>query len=403
MSTIPLNNTPLKDSTPRLVAIDALRAVVMVLMIFVNDLWTLTGVPSWLEHAPGDVNYMGLADVVFPAFLFIVGLSVPYAIQSRRKKGDTDLQLFFHISSRTIALLVMGFFHVNMESYSEAASLSKPVWQILVTIGFFLIWLDYTSYKPALSKALKAIGVLLLVGMAILFESDEATGILAMKVQWWGILGLIGWAYFISSCVFLFSSGKLTLQIGAFVFFLLFSVANNLGWLDFLNGIRPYIWIAGDGSMPALPLAGIITALLYRQYGSKNSRFWIRILAFSAVLLLFGLLTSPVWGISKIRATPSWTSICAGITALTFALMVYLTEILNQRKWYLPIKAAGTSTLTCYLLPYIHYALLTLLSIPQLPAFLRTGEIGLLKSLIYALIIVMITGLLEKRKIRLKI
>lgn len=399
-----MNTIPLKeDAVPRLVAIDALRAGVMVLMIFVNDLWTLTGIPSWLEHAPADANYMGLADVVFPAFLFIVGLSVPYAIQSRRKKGDHNLQLFLHISSRTVALLVMGFFHVNMESYSETASLNKPIWQILVTIGFFLVWLDYTSYKPALSKALKAIGILLLIGMAILFESDESSGIMAMKVQWWGILGLIGWAYFISSCVFLFSGGKLILQVAAFVFFLLFSAANNVGWLEFLSGIRPYLWIAGDGAMPALPLAGIITALLYRQFGSKNSRFWISVIAFSALLLLFGYLTNPIWGISKIRATPSWTSICAGITALTFALIVYLTEILNQRNWYLPIKAAGTSTLTCYLLPYIHYALLTLLSIPQLPAFLRTGGIGLAKSLVYALIIVMITGLLEKRKIRLKI
>lgn len=398
-----MTTIPLKDSGPRLVAIDALRAGVMLLMIFVNDLWTLTGIPSWLEHAPGDANYMGLADVVFPAFLFIVGLSVPYAIQSRRKKGDSNLQLFFHISSRTLALLVMGFFHVNMDSYSEAASLSKPVWQILVTIGFFLVWLDYTSYKPGLSKVLKAIGVLLLIGMAILFKSNESSGIMAMKVQWWGILGLIGWAYFISSCVFLFSGGKLILQVAAFVFFLLFSAANNLGWLELLSGIRRYIWIAGDGSMPALPLAGIITALLYRQFGSKSSRFWISIISFSALLLLFGYLTNPVWGISKIRATPSWTSICAGITALTFALIVYLTEILNQRNWYLPIKAAGTSTLTCYLLPYIHYAVLTLLSIPQLPVFFRTGGVGLVKSLLYALIIVMITGLLEKRKIRLKI
>ena len=398
-----MTTIPLKDSGPRLVAIDALRAGVMVLMIFVNDLWTLTGIPSWLEHAPADANYMGLADVVFPAFLFIVGLSVPYAIQSRRKKGDNNLQLFFHISSRTVALLVMGFFHVNMDSYSETASLNKPIWQILVTIGFFLVWLDYTSYKPALSKALKAIGILLLIGMAVLFESDESSGIMAMKVQWWGILGLIGWAYFISSCVFLFSGGKLILQVAAFVFFLFFSAANNLGWLEFLSGVRPYIWIAGDGAMPALPLAGIVTALLYRQFGSKSPRFWISVIVFSVLLLLFGYLTNPVWGISKIRATPSWTSICAGITALTFALIVYLTEILNQRNWYLPIKAAGTSTLTCYLLPYIHYAVLTLFSIPQLPAFLRTGGIGLAKSLVYALIIVMITGLLEKRKIRLKI
>ena len=65
----------------------------MVLMIFVNDFWTLTGVPYWMEHRKHGVDGIGLSDVVFPAFLFIVGLSLPYAISNRRKKGDTDWQL----------------------------------------------------------------------------------------------------------------------------------------------------------------------------------------------------------------------------------------------------------------------------------------------------------------------
>ncbi|MCK4751199.1 MAG: hypothetical protein KAT15_29270, partial [Bacteroidales bacterium] len=51
----------------------------MLLMIYVNDLWTLTDIPEWLGHKAADVDGMGLADVVFPAFLFIVGLSIPWA------------------------------------------------------------------------------------------------------------------------------------------------------------------------------------------------------------------------------------------------------------------------------------------------------------------------------------
>jgi heparan-alpha-glucosaminide N-acetyltransferase len=71
----------------RLKSIDILRALTMLLMIFVNDLWSLSGIPEWLEHKAANVDGMGLADVVFPAFLFIVGLSVPYAIRARLKKG----------------------------------------------------------------------------------------------------------------------------------------------------------------------------------------------------------------------------------------------------------------------------------------------------------------------------
>jgi predicted acyltransferase len=395
--------TIIKTATQRLVSIDALRAIVMILMIFVNDLWSLTGIPGWLEHAPGDANYMGLADVVFPAFLFIVGLSVPYAIESRRKKGDTNQQIFSHISSRTLALLVMGYFHVNLEIYDSTAIISRPVWQILITIAFFMIWLDYFTYKPSVSKTLKIIGVIILIVMAFLFKSEGQTGPMAMKVQWWGILGLIGWAYFISSCIYLFSGGKLFWQFAALVFFIAFNAATSLGWLHPLYPIRNYIWISGDGAMPTLPMAGIVTALFYRKYGSKQASFWISIGIFAAILMAFGFMTNPLWGISKIRATPSWTTVCAGITIITFGFMVLLTEILNQKKWYEVVKPAGTSTLTCYLLPYIHYALIGLLSIPHLTAVLRTGGPGLLKSFLYAMVIVTIAGLLGKRNIRLKI
>src|SRR5215217_4121179 len=363
----------LKNVSQRLISIDALRAVVMVLMIFVNDLWTLIDIPLWLEHTSGEANHMGLADVVFPAFLFIVGLSVPYAIDSRRKKGESDAKIFQHIVLRTLALLI---------------------------IGFFLVWLDYSDYKPITIKILKVSGVVLLVSMAFLYQGNGASGITAMRIQWWGILGLIGWAYFISSCVFLFSGGNLLVQILALIFFIAFNSANAMGWLGMLDPIRGYIWISGDGAMPTLPMAGIVTALFYRKYDTRSSAFWVSVLGFAAALFLYGYLTSPVWGISKIRATPSWTTICSAITISGLALIIYLTEILNRRKWYDYIRPAGTSTLTCYLLPYIHYALIGLLSLPQLPEILRTGPVGLLKSLLYALIIVSIAGLLQKKSIR---
>jgi heparan-alpha-glucosaminide N-acetyltransferase len=58
--------------------------------------------------------------------------------------------------------------------------------------------------------------------------------------------------------------------------------------------------------------------------------------------------------------------------------------------------------LTCYLIPYIWYAVVTLAGI-ALPIFLRTGLIGIVKSLLFALIIVLTTGLVNKAGIKLKI
>ena len=80
----------------RFKSIDILRALTMLLMIFVNDLWTLTDIPEWLEHKGFNEEGMGLADVVFPAFLFIVGLSIPHAITARINRGDSSIRVLWH-------------------------------------------------------------------------------------------------------------------------------------------------------------------------------------------------------------------------------------------------------------------------------------------------------------------
>ena len=389
-------------TTSRLISIDAFRALTMILMIFVNDLWTLVDIPDWLEHVSAETDGMGLADVVFPAFLFIVGLSVPYAIQSRRKKGDPTLRIFLHVISRTIALLVMGLFLVNAETYSENAMVPRNLWMILLIVAFFLIWLDYKKPDTPLVKSLKAIGVGLLIGLICTYESSNGNGIKAMEISWWGILGLIGWAYFISSAVYLFSAGRVWIQVVALILFIFFSSANYLGWLEPLASIRNYVWISGDGSMPALSMTGVLTALTYKNLTSQKKAFWLYTIGLAVVLIAFGIITRPIWGISKINATPSWTTICSGISIFCFLLIVFITDVRKVTNWYRPIKPAGTSTLTSYLLPYIHYALLGMIWI-QLPVFFRTGAVGLLKSLLYAILIVLITGLMEKRNIRLKI
>src|SRR5687768_188062 len=113
----------------RIASIDILRALTMVLMIFVNDLWSLTDIPLWLEHVSRDEDGMGLADVVFPAFLFIVGTSLPFAVSSREKKGDSNLQIIGHIIMRSVALIVMGVFLVNGENINaEATGMHRLLW-----------------------------------------------------------------------------------------------------------------------------------------------------------------------------------------------------------------------------------------------------------------------------------
>ena len=66
------------------------------------------------------------------------------------------------------------------------------------------------------------------------------------------------------------------------------------------------------------------------------------------------------------------------------------------------IKPAGTSTLTCYLIPYFLYSFFELVNF-NYPWFLDEGIGGILRSFAIAFIVIFITGFLEKKNLRLKI
>jgi heparan-alpha-glucosaminide N-acetyltransferase len=110
----------------------------------------------------------------------------------------------------------------------------------------------------------------------------------------------------------------------------------------------------------------------------------------------------PIGGIAKLDVTPSWILICTAISIVCMIFLAVIVDLREKENWYRLIKPAGTITLTCYLLPYIHFALFHIVGY-QLPDALRTGWTGVGKSFIFAFLIVLLTGVLEKKKIRLSV
>ena len=391
--------------TRRIGSIDVIRALTMYLMVFVNDLWTDKNIPEWLEHAPGKADAMGFADIIFPAFLFIVGLSIPYSQQSRLGRGEKRPAIFGHIILRSVALIIMGFFQMNLENYSNQALLPQSIWEILITVSFFLIWLDYPKEKQKLKLWLQALGIAVLILMAILYKGNSSDGIIWLRPHWWGILGLIGWAYFACATITLLGGERLVILLAFLIFFVFFNSAVMLDLPAFTSPFRHLIRSLGLGnaSNSSITMIGVIIAVLYRKFREKPKKIEMILIVIAILLFVFGFATRPLWGISKIRATPSWTTICAAISILAFAILIFLVDRKGKENWFKILKPAGTSTLTCYLLPYFHEAIFISLIGIRLPLIVRTGAAGIIKSLLFALIIVLITGWLEKRKLRLKI
>ena len=173
-------------------ALDMLRGLTMFLMIFVNDLWTVGDVPHWLEHAGTHEDMMGLADIVFPMFLFAVGMSIPYAIEHRFAKRISGEKTLAHIISRTFALLVMGVFLVNANGrMAPILGCGDWLFTLLAILGFFLVWNAYPESSKA-GRWLRGAGIVLLLALAVVYRTEDGG---FLKARWWGILGMIGWAY----------------------------------------------------------------------------------------------------------------------------------------------------------------------------------------------------------------
>ena len=252
---------------------------------------------------------------------------------------------------------------------------------------------------------MQALGISILIVMAATYKGTSPNGIIWMAPHWWGILGLIGWAYFACATVSLFAKEKLLLLILFFVFFVAYNSAVMLNAPSFTATFRHMIDSLGLGnaSNSSITMLGVISAVFYMKFSQKRGKIEMILFLMAILLFAFGFATRPLWGISKIRATPSWTTICAAISILAFALLIFLVDRKGKENWFKIIKPAGTSTLTCYLLPYFHLAIFISLIGIHLPLVLRTGVAGIIKSLLFAFLIVLATGWLEKLRLRLKI
>jgi hypothetical protein len=151
-------------------------------------------------------------------------------------------------------------------------------------------------------------------------------------------------------------------------------------------------------------MGGVLTALIFQYYRSRhdNKGLTVVLVIFSALLIGLSIVTRPYWGLAKLGATPAWLFLCSAFTILAFLLIYWVADVKGKAGWFNFVRPAGTDTLLCYLIPYFAYATTAALGI-HLPELILAGGIGLLKSFLFALLCVLITGWLIRVGIRLKL
>ena len=385
----------------RNLAIDIFRGLTMTLMVFVNEFWKVFEVPHWLEHYATFEDGMGLSDIVFPMFLFAMGMSIPYALERRREKGYSTESTLGHILSRTFALLVMGAFICNQESRPMAGN--RALWVLLMVLGFFLTWNQYPrDFKPA--KWLKLAGGLLLAGLAICYRTPDGA---VFEGLWWGILGQIGWMYLFCALTYILCRERqwiIPLLWIALCTVNLISSPMRDGSLLIPGNILADLAKAlqlDNGYGAIMGLGGVMLTLADWKLAERPSAQRIGLgAAAAAVLLVLGMAVHTGWIVSKNLGTLPWCLFVLAISVALYTLLRFL-ERKGWTGWWRPLTPAGTATLTVYMIPYLFIALWVAVS--PTPAPWLTGWVGVGKCVLMAAVYIACAWGFTKAGIKLKI
>ena len=300
--------TPLarRSGSERLQSLDAFRGLTIFGMLLVNNVALGGATPHQLLHAHWNAG-IHLADLVFPWFLFIVGVAIPYASASHRKKG-------------------LPFWSYSVKALGRC-----------VTLIFLGCLIDSALSKRALFDldVLQLIGLAYLVG-ALLYELPRAArlGIAALFLvgHWWAIKHL--------------SVGGL--PAGGFTETdnLIFHVNQLYLGQYHLNGLVSVIPTA------ALVLIGTAVGDLLREQWPAGRRL-LFLVGGGVLLALLGAL----WNLDLPYNKPVWTASyileAAGTGTLTLAAFYGVMDVLKWRWWAYPLLVFGSNAIVAYVAPIL--------------------------------------------------
>jgi len=396
----------------------------MFMMIFVNDLAGAGRiVPDWMVHF-SDRHHGGsgmtFVDLVFPGFLFLVGMSIPYALGGRLNKGEPAGKVFGHVALRTVLLLWIGIMMVNETPDSAAMGWSGNWWCVLMYFSAILalssVGLRSTAPEPAanrgkfLNRALRWCGFAGLVVLAFLFRGAQGQRIItiapfSLHTEWYGILGLIGWAYLIASIVFLTFRLNRTAILGCMVLLMCLFAADRAGtfegfWLSRIVGIGESL-----GSLAAISAGGLL--LGSRLAANDGNPFRART-AFTTWFVLgcsaAALLLNRIYGISKNSATPPWCLWACAITAVLWYLCYLICDVRPVELVSRPLELAGRNVLLAYLISEMLPGLLAALHLDRFyDGFAANLGLAILRSVLCSVLVLVLSTNLNRIGFRLKL
>lgn len=314
------------NSHKRLDSLDAFRGLTIMLMILVNNPGDWSNIYWPLRHA--EWHGWTPTDLVFPFFLFIVGVAIPLALEKYLRTAADRRPVVWKIVRRSVILFCLG---------------------------------------------------LVLSGFGLLFRLGPEFGVLDLlaTIRIPGVLQRIAVCYLIASLLYLFA-GRKTLGLvtasallGYWALMMLIPVpghgAGNIdekdthlaAYVDRAVLGTEHLWAASktwdpEGILSTVPAVATTLLGVFTGMGLKrNFTHWQRIrgMLWAGALLTFaGWMWDLVFPINKPLWTSSYAVFTAGLALLVLSLCVYLFDVLRVNWLALPLKIYGVNALTVFFL-----------------------------------------------------
>lgn len=367
----------------RLLSLDVLRGITIVGMILVNNPGTWESIYAPLRHA--EWNGLTPTDLVFPFFMFIMGVSMSFA-----------LSRFDHHFSRSFIVKLIR----------------RTV--ILFLLGVFLSWFSLVCFGVEHPLAhIRILGVLQRLALAYCFGSLLIMGVLRpVNLAWISGILLIG--YYVLLMLgngFDFSEQNIIAVTDRWLF------GENHMYREWLpDGGR--IFFDPEGLLSTLPciaqvIIGYFCGNILREKTEIHHRL-LQISIFGIILLFAGLLFSYGCPLNKKVWSPTFVLVTCGFASLFLVFLTWLIDIRKKQKWGYAFHVFGTNPLFIYVIAGV---LATLLEVIPAGDVSLQGRIyqsilfvfrdAYLASLIYGLLFIgfnyLIVLVLYKKRIFIKI
>jgi len=314
-----------KVSSPgRLMCLDIYRGLAVAGMILVDNPGSDEGAYWPIKHA--EWNGWTPADLIFPSFLFLVGISIVISITNRRRRGESREQILLHVFWRTVVLIAIGLL-VN----------ASPV-----------IGLDVHTWR--FEGVTQRIGICyLLAAILVLWPNRRAqwTALAACLIGYWAILRFVpvpGFGVPGKNIPFMDPDRNLVAWLDRKLF---------MGHL--YNGTRDPEGIISTMGALGTTLIGVLSGYLLISEKKKSNKIG-RLVLFGIIALMAGLVWNRWFPINKNLWTSSFALFTGGIALLFLAVLYWISEVKHWRgSWTMPVLVLGMNAILAFIADSVVY------------------------------------------------